>query len=286
MEQNTPDGWKPIAIASRFLNSTEERYSVNELELLGIVWSIDYFEYYLYGKNFTVVTDHRALLSILKEYRSSKSYNSRLSRWIDRPLPYNFTIEHMPGAKMGLVDYISRNPYARAKKISTYDEHFVVATISKIRDSMKYLITNKQNATNKFNSILKSNGPSHKLKRPFASQLPTLQNTNLHIRNKAFASPPLLLLPKTPFATQLTLTNSKSNPYFKHPFASQMPLKVTKFQFAPNNCKVNNSHSINKFVEKEVQMSESKECEHSEQLSPIKPFNGIKSNTQPNNAKF
>ena len=63
----------------------------------------------------------------------------------------------MPGAKMGLVDYISRNPYARAKKISTYDEHFVVATISTIRNSMKDLIINKKNATKKFNSILKSN---------------------------------------------------------------------------------------------------------------------------------
>ena len=109
---------------------------------------------------------------------------------------------------------------------------------------------------------------------------------NSHIRNKAFASQSLPLLPKTPFATQLTLTNSKSNPYFKHPIASQMPLKVTKFQFAPNNCKVNNSHSINKFAAKEVQMSDSKECEHSEQLSPIKPINGIKSNNPPNNAKF
>ena len=138
----------------------------------------------MYGKNFTVVIDHRALLSILKEHRSNKSFNSRLSRWIDRLLPYNFTIEHMAGAEMGLVDYISRNLYARAKKISTYDEHFVVATISKICDSMKYLITNKQNATKKFNSILKSNWPSHNLKRPFAPQLPTLQNTISHIRNK------------------------------------------------------------------------------------------------------
>ena len=47
LEQNTPDGCKPIAFASQFLNSTEERYSVNELELLGIVWSIDYFKNYL-----------------------------------------------------------------------------------------------------------------------------------------------------------------------------------------------------------------------------------------------
>ena len=137
---------------------------------------------------------------------------------------------------MGLVDYISRNPYARAKKISTYDEHFVVATISKILDSMKQLITNKQNATKKFNSILESNLSSHKLKRPFAPQLPTLLNTNSHIRNKPFTSQSLPLTPKTPFATRLTLTNSKINPHFKHPFASQMPLKVTKLQFAPHNC--------------------------------------------------
>ena len=33
-------------------------------------------------------------------------------------------------------------------------------------------------------------------------------------------------------------------------------------------------------------MSDSKECEHSEQLSPIKPINVIKSNNTPNNAKF
>ena len=35
-----------------------------------------------------------------------------------------------------------------------------------------------------------------------------------------------------------------------------------------------------------MQVSDSKECEHSEQLSLIKPINGIKSNNPPNNTKF
>ena len=144
LEKDTSDGWKPIAFASRFLNSTEERYSLNELELLVIVWSIDYFKYYFYEKNFIVSTDHRALLSILRENRSNKSYNSRLSRWSDGLLPYNFTNEHMPGAKTGLVDYISRNPFAKTKKVSTYDEKFLAATIFKIRDSVKHLIRNRK----------------------------------------------------------------------------------------------------------------------------------------------
>ena len=183
-EQNTPEGWKPIALASRLPNSTEERYSVNELVLLGRVWSIDYFRYYLFGKNFTVITDHRALLSIIKEHRSNKSYKSRLSRWIGRLLPYNFSIEHMPGAKMGLVVYISRNPIARAKKISTYDEHFVVATISKIRISIKHLIKNNWNTIQKFNSILKLNLPSSYSKQSIAPQMHTSLNTNSQISIK------------------------------------------------------------------------------------------------------
>ena len=233
LEKNTPDGCEDFS---------EERYSVNESELLGIVWSIDYFKYYLYGKNFTVVTDHRALLFILKEHRSNKSYNSRLSRWIDRLLPYNFTIEHMPGAKMGLVDYISKNPFARAKKISTFDEHFVVATISKFRDSMKHLIINKQTATKKFKSILKSNLPLQKVKRPFALRLPTSLNVNSPNCKEAFASQLTTSPLKTPFVPQLTLLNSKINSHSEHlnPNAIlniQMPLKVTKLKFALNNRK-------------------------------------------------
>ena len=143
---------------------------------------------------------------------------------------------------------------------------------------MKPLFTNIQNATKKFSSILKSHLPSHKLKRPFAPQLHTSLTTSSQISNEAFASQSLLSPLKAPFVTQLTLTYSIINPYLKQPFASQMSPKVIKSEFAPNNCKVNNSHFINKIAAKEVQMSDSKECEHSEQLCPIKPINGIKSN--------
>ena len=62
LEQLDCEGWKTVAFASRFLNSNEERYSNNEFELLGVVWAMAYFKYYLFGKNFTVLTDHRALL--------------------------------------------------------------------------------------------------------------------------------------------------------------------------------------------------------------------------------
>ena len=61
-----------------------------------------------------------------------------------------------------------------------------------------------------------------------------------------------------------------------------MSLKLRKSQFVSNNHTTNNSHSINKFAAKAVQMSDNKECEHSEQINPIKPINGIKSNNPHN----
>ena len=136
LAQRSPTGWHKVASASRFLNSNDERYNVNELELLGVVWSVEYFKYYLFGKSFTIITDHPALLSIMKEHRSKKSYNSRLTRWIDRLLPFDFIIEHIPGAKMGLVDYISRQPNQKAKVTNKYDEEFAVATNTRIRDAI------------------------------------------------------------------------------------------------------------------------------------------------------
>ena len=141
LEQLDCEVWRTVAFASRFLNSIEELYSINELELLGVVWAIEYFKYYLFGKTFTVLTDHRALLSVLKTQRSNKSYNCRLTRWIDRLLPFEFIIEHIPGTRMGLVDYISRQPNQKAKSVTQHDEEFMVATISRIRDAITSLFS-------------------------------------------------------------------------------------------------------------------------------------------------
>ena len=113
-----------MAFASRFL------------ELIGVVWVIEYFKYYLFGKKLTVLTDHRALFSLLKSHRSNKSYNSRLTRWIDCLIPFDFNKEHIPATRMGPVDYNSRQPNQKAKCITQYDEEFMVATISHIRNAI------------------------------------------------------------------------------------------------------------------------------------------------------
>ena len=150
-----------MAFAARFLNSNEERYSIIELELLGVIWAIEYFKYYFFEKKFTVLTDHRALISLLKSHRSNKSKNSQLTRWIDRLLPFDFSIERILGTRMGLVDYVSRQPNQKAKSITQYDEEFMVATISCIRDAITTLFNylnkipfEKQHNTSKRKSLV------------------------------------------------------------------------------------------------------------------------------------
>ena len=111
---------------------------------MGVVCSIEHFRYYLYGKPFTVITDHEALLSIMRENRANKSYNSRLTRWVDRLLPFNFTIDRLPGSKVGLVDYISREPQQKAVNISAYEEQFIVAKLNVIKRSVKRFLLNAE----------------------------------------------------------------------------------------------------------------------------------------------
>ena len=60
LEQLTVDGWKHVAITSRFSASGEERHIVNDIEFLGVVFSIEYFTNYLYGNNLKLLqtTEH------------------------------------------------------------------------------------------------------------------------------------------------------------------------------------------------------------------------------------
>ena len=72
------------------------------------------------------------MVPILKGNRGAKPYSSRLTRWVQRLMLFDFTITHIAGVTMGITDYISRHPVCEAQKEDNYEEKFVVNRIKEI----------------------------------------------------------------------------------------------------------------------------------------------------------
>ncbi|VDP31551.1 unnamed protein product [Schistosoma margrebowiei] len=87
-----PDGKeKPIAHASRILNLAERKYSQIEKEGLALVFAVKKFHKMIYGRRFTLLTDHKPLLSIFGSKSGIPAYTAnRLQRWAITLLAYDF----------------------------------------------------------------------------------------------------------------------------------------------------------------------------------------------------
>ena len=209
LEQKTPDGWATIAYASRFLNSCEQKYSIIELELLAAVWAIEHFKYYLYGSRFTLITDHQALVSALQSNRGNKTYQSRLNRWIDRLIPFDFVICQLVGSKMGLIDYISRHPVGKPQPPAYWDEQFVVALIVDFVTCLEFQDSSNQNIALNKNPI--GNLGTRKLNR----------NENGEVSNSVHT--------QTAFTVNSQLfQNSRSNTQISHSSSNNKQPKVSR----------------------------------------------------------
>lgn len=54
----------PVKLASRKPLPTKRRYSITEKDMFAVAWGIKNFDYYLRGRKFHLITDHKALTSI------------------------------------------------------------------------------------------------------------------------------------------------------------------------------------------------------------------------------
>lgn len=106
-----------IAFANKTLTDVERRYCQTEKEALAIVWAVERFHIYLFGKHFNLLTDHKPLQAIFGP-RSKPS--ARIERWVLRLQSYDYTVVHIPG-KSNIADPLSR--LCITQKHPSFDDH-------------------------------------------------------------------------------------------------------------------------------------------------------------------
>ena len=78
-----PDGSeRSVAFVSRSLTKTERRYAPIDKEELSIVWGMKWFHVYLYGRIFTLITDHKPLTAVFHPDKGVSAMSAaRLKRY-------------------------------------------------------------------------------------------------------------------------------------------------------------------------------------------------------------
>ena len=107
----------PVAYYSKQLQGAQHRYSATELEGLAMFKAINFFAHYLWGKHFDVVTDHSALVYLLK----SKTLNNRLHGWSLQLMNFDFTISYRPGSANQDADGLSRQAWTQDQTTAAED---------------------------------------------------------------------------------------------------------------------------------------------------------------------
>ncbi|KAG0439442.1 Retrovirus-related Pol polyprotein from transposon [Dictyocoela muelleri] len=87
----------PVAFISRVLKRAEKNYTVMERETLAALWSMEKLEYYLIGKRFTLISDHKSL----EEIHKKKYFGTpRIQRWLERFSRFDFNVCYREGNKL------------------------------------------------------------------------------------------------------------------------------------------------------------------------------------------
>ena len=98
---------KVICYASRALTKTEKNYQNLEREAHGTIWGMEKFHYFLYGKEFTLETDQKPLVSIYKKHMIDIS--PRVQRLIVRSFPYlPFKVVYKKDVDIPVADALSQ----------------------------------------------------------------------------------------------------------------------------------------------------------------------------------
>ena len=140
-----------VAICSKKLHDYQVRYPAYKKELLGIVYCLRKFHFYVWGRHDLVIhTDHKPLTYIL----SSNQLSPALQQWLDVILDYDFKIFHRDGILNIIPDALSRmfsSHYALSKAWGVNNSPFPNTSSVEINISNAEIDINAQPQENELN---------------------------------------------------------------------------------------------------------------------------------------
>ncbi|KAL5502755.1 hypothetical protein EMCRGX_G009576 [Ephydatia muelleri] len=118
LSHNGPGGERPIAFASQTLADSEQKDSPIEKEELALVGGIKRLEQYLLGNQFTLITDHQPLASILHPEKGLPSVTAarpHTCRYAVLLSGYSYDIRYRNTTSHANADALSRLPLVRER---------------------------------------------------------------------------------------------------------------------------------------------------------------------------
>ena len=117
---------RPVAYASRTLSVAEKKYAQIEKEGLAVMFGLQKFHKYLYGRKFTIYTDHKPLVGLLREgVLIPPMVSARVQRWGLKLSNYDYCLKYRAGRNLSNADCLSRPPI-QAEKLQEEESQEVI----------------------------------------------------------------------------------------------------------------------------------------------------------------
>ena len=93
-----------VAYGSRQLKNHGQNYPTHDMELAAVVFALNIWRHYLYGKQFQMYSDHKSLKYIFTQ----RNPNMRQCRWMEFLEDYDFTLHYLSSKANFVADALSQ----------------------------------------------------------------------------------------------------------------------------------------------------------------------------------
>lgn len=158
-QEDKNKSYKPVAYFSRKLNEAQKKKKAIYLECLAIKEAVKYWQHWLFGKQFTIYTDHKPLENLNIKSRTDEELGD-LTYYLSQ---YDFKIKYNPGKSNQEADCLSRNPVLEPN--DNTDDILEVVNLISLEDIKKDQNENMDLKEKKKNIIFKNDIYYKKLKK-------------------------------------------------------------------------------------------------------------------------